>query len=441
VELDSTSLTYPAFALDASKITVTPDPNALTFGNFSSGPIVKVSAPTTGGIESVSYTSSADHHGGLTFTFAAPSDVGVGQHATLVDIKVCTDTGCANQVASYSLSVTYAVSETVAQTGSNGFTMTEALATPGVFVAAGSASEGELFLGFSAGPRAGAVAAFDPVSSAITMYSAPGIGGNVVLSGDGATLYTWPSCATMPCMITITQLSLAELAPTGFSLSLQGSVESVAVAPGAPQTLAVSFNRGGTVQIFDGTVGRQNTLDSGGLPQYLQLQWLGSDALYVFSYEPANAPPFYSSCTSLVDTAGVLAPEVCLQDYSGLPRPFNFANGLGYSASGTVANPTAWEIVATLALPTKGSITAVPLADATLNRLFVIERTATGTGCLLQSFTLTTLAPVASLDLPADASGCLESSLVRFGTDGLAFTAYGATVNTIVTITGASVSG
>lgn len=100
VTLDSTSVSYTALALGARSITVTPDPNAFTFVNLSSqSAVVKVGAPATGGIEEVSYTPSDATHGGLTFTFAAPSDVGVGQHVTMVEAQVCLDTGCANQVA------------------------------------------------------------------------------------------------------------------------------------------------------------------------------------------------------------------------------------------------------------------------------------------------------------------------------------------------------
>jgi hypothetical protein len=441
--LDSTSLTYSALALGAHTITVTPDPGAFTFSNFSSGPVVRVSAPATGGIQSVSYTPGAAGHGGLTFTFAAPSDVGAGEHQSVVQVQVCLDTNCMSQVAAFTVTVTYDVTASVSATGTSGYSMT-ALAVPLTHTLAGNPGQANLFLGIAANAatHAGGVAVLDPVSGLAT-YSAQPYGDNVVLAGDGSTIYAWPTtvCSNVPpCSTTITPLSSA-LAPGAFTLTVGGSVSSLAVAPAAPQTIAVAYYGGSYAQVFDGNVGRPQMLTSV-TGQYPIVQWLSSESLYVLNMFVSTGSVF-EPCSNAVAASGIAAPGQCATTEYMTPMGFNFAAGLGYGQSGAVVNPATWATVATLSLPTEGTIEASPLPDAALNRLFVIEQTSTGTGCLLQSFTLSTLQPIASLDLPADANGhCLDAGagLVRFGANGLAFNAAGASP-AIVTISGAFVGG
>jgi hypothetical protein len=249
------------------------------------------------------------------------------------------------------------------------------------------------------------------------------------------------------CQTTINQLTVA-LAPGTFSVTVNGIATSVSVMPGNPQTFAVAYYGGSTVQIFDGTVGRANTLSDIVSALWLSLDWISSDALFAVATSSLanNAPPDYTSCSYPVNPGGISSSTACWSG-GGAPIAFHFANGLGYGQSGAVVNPQTGATVATLALPIKGSIEAVPLPDATLDRLFVIETTTTGTGCVLQTFTLKTLEPLASLDLPVDASGhCLDegTGLVRYGSDGLAFNAVGAAAggnSFIVTISGMLVSG
>jgi hypothetical protein len=65
VTLDSSSIDYPALYVENYPITVTPHPTAFTFANFVSSPNVRLSAPTTGGVNSLSFTMADASHGVL----------------------------------------------------------------------------------------------------------------------------------------------------------------------------------------------------------------------------------------------------------------------------------------------------------------------------------------------------------------------------------------
>lgn len=441
--LDSTSQSYSTFVLNGNAVTATPDPGALTFSNFSATPVVKATVMSTGGIQSVTFTASDATHGGLTYTFEAPSSIGTGAHDSTVQVQVCVDAGCMSQVASFTLSVTYTVNDTITVSGANGYTL-KAVTVPHTTSLAGNDQQSTLFLGIAADAAVHplSVAALEPASGALS-YSVQAVGDHVALAGDGATLYAWPTSAVSMGVypaVSVSQLSLG-LAAGPLVLNVSGPVLSVAAAPGAPQTLAVTLENGNLAEIFDGTVARSGTLQSID-NQYLNLQWLSASSLYLLNQFVAVAPTDYQACTADSSAAG-LSMGACGADAGSaagtfLPFGFAFANGLGYGRTGTVVDPNTWSTVATLSLPAAGTIEAIPLPDATLNRLFLIEQTSGG--CLLQSYTLSTHAPLASLALPTDASGkCLDGGfgLVSFGASGLAIN----TGTAIMLITGVFVTG
>jgi hypothetical protein len=179
----------------------------------------------------------------------------------MVEVQICLEVGCTSQVALYTLTVTYVVNDTMTASGANGYAMT-AFPVPQTQTLAGNDQQSTLFLGIAADAASHAlnVATLDPTSGALS-YSVQALGDNVVLAGDGASLYAWPTTEFGDSMATITQVSLGTLTPGALALTLPG-VRGVAPAPGAPQTLGVIYVGFSTVQIFDGTTGGPNTLGS-----------------------------------------------------------------------------------------------------------------------------------------------------------------------------------
>jgi hypothetical protein len=416
VTLDSNTLSYQALAIDQAPVTATPAPTAFTFTNFTAPPFVKLSAPTTGGIDGLDFTMSDATHGGITFTFRKPSQLGAGTYTTPVTVTVCLDATCANQVATFALTVNYTIGNTVTVAGANGYTMT-AVAVPQALALVGNAQQNVVYTSISsvATSDASGIEALNLLTGT-TAFSAQPIGGSqtLALSDDGQYLYTPGNAAVQQVQTSNLTVSLS-IPATG--------VDSIAVAPGEPQTIAVA----GTevpLQIFDKAVARQNALQQGATYWYDNLQWATDTHLYA-TY--VNAPGPSSACNVPVDANGVSTVGTCEQRDAGY---YNYANGLGYGF-GNVVNTTNWNLVGTLTAP--GATIEVPaLPDATLGRVFAVTTAPNPYLCQLLSFDLATLAPIASLHLPSDSSGsCPPRNTmtpwpgipVRWGTNGLALLA------------------
>src|SRR5450631_431840 len=126
VSLNSTSLNISALTIDQGEVPGIPDPSQFTFANFTVAPYVQLSAPTTGGISSLNFVMSDATHGGIAFVMQQPSMHGAGTYTTTIEATVCLDSSCVNPVAAgkFSITLTYAVGNTVTMAGTNGYTMT-----------------------------------------------------------------------------------------------------------------------------------------------------------------------------------------------------------------------------------------------------------------------------------------------------------------------------
>lgn len=235
-----------------------------------------------------------------------------------------------------------------------------------------------------------------------------------MLSYDGQYIYT-PTSTGVEQVLTSTLTADLSIPVTA------GPVYSVAVEPGQSQTIAVGGL--GFLQIFDGTVPRPNSLPINGAvgAQVLGLQWDPSTSILYGTDNPGAGAP-YPECIFGVDASGITGVVSCIGSDE---NTFNFANGLGYAPGGNIVDPTkSWSVVATLSAP--NTTLSIVFPDATTGKAFAFA-TNPG-GCAIQSFNLTTDAPIASLNLPCGGG----ANLVRWGTDGLAL----STSNYVITISG-----
>ncbi len=369
VTLDSASLNIQALSIDQDEVPATPDPSQFTFTNFTTPPYVKLSAPTTGGISSLNFVMSDATHGGIAFVMQTPAALGAGTYTTTIKATVCLDSTCVNQIGGYAITLTYKVGNTVTVVGANGYTMTYFPAPAQAIVwKCGSGTPIYISVYTSAPSHPGTIEALNPLTGTTTFSTQP-LGGTDVLalSGDGQYLYTGKGEQVLTSTLT-----------AGLSISVVpgSAIESIAVAPGEPQTIAVggfSF-----VQIFDGAVARPNALIFNATSGVFDLQWGSTDSvLYGGYFNGAQFP----ECNFTVDASGVSGPGTCINaDLDG----FYFANGLGYGPGGLVVNATTWATVTTLSAPNM-TLGYFVFPDTSTGKAFAAATNTNNEQCTIQS--------------------------------------------------------
>lgn len=169
------------------------------------------------------------------------------------------------------------------------------------------------------------------------------------------------------------------------------------------------------IAIFDDAIQRADTVGANGTPTITTFQW-SANASQIFA---ANG---YSTGAD-AELLTVNPSGATLQ--TDVPGVFEFPGHIKligtsiYTDSGIVVSEPAFTRIGTFALACttlcSGAASMVP--DATGNRAFFLEQGQ------IQSFNLTTFAPVASLSLPGLVNN--GAKIVRWGTNGLATINFG----------------
>jgi sugar lactone lactonase YvrE len=204
-----------------------------------------------------------------------------------------------------------------------------------------------------------------------------------------------------------------------FAIGLEGffgvfSLSDLAVAPGNPGIVAVARQYRGVspsqagVVVFENGVQRPNAG-----PGHLN----GSDVL-TFSNSPSTlyGGGYSGLSTMTVDVSGVTVNNT---------RPFisgtgiTFHNGLIYGASGEVINPTTGAIVGTFSRFGDFFSNAM-VVDPANGRVFFLAQQ--GSSAVIRAYDINTFVPIGSVTIQgAQGFSFSVSSLVRWGTNGLAF--------------------
>ena len=194
-------------------------------------------------------------------------------------------------------------------------------------------------------------------------------------------------------------------------------------APGSPDTTAVTraqFDVSPSamgVVIYDDSVPRPTVLQNG-FYTYFGLEWgASSSVLYAFDQgQPEGFLVLNVSSSGATFSRG----------YDGILTPFSTSmhfdkgTGLLYADAGQVIQPSNGSIVSTF----NASGLAVP--DSTLNRVFILGQTAAQqktSNYTIESFDQTAFTPISSLTIENVVG--TPTALVRWGTNGLAFTTRG----------------
>jgi hypothetical protein len=264
------------------------------------------------------------------------------------------------------------------------------------------------------------ITSLDPTTGTIQGSQFAGSEPDVLaISDDDEFLYVGIDGASSVQRVTLPSLlpdvsyllgSVGFLGPT-FAWDLQ-------VAPGLPHTTAVSrgefqsspWEALGGAWIFDDATQRPTTAAG----TYDSLQW-GSDAtLYADNNESSSFDFYILNVTS----TGVLKTKDYPNDFSNFGVTIHYDSGtkLVYTDDGYVIDPSNGKQV--------GSFQAAGLMipDSTLNSAFFLGQTqlqAGSTNFTIESFDLTTLAPVAEIVVPNVQGYPLH--FIRWGANGLAF--------------------
>jgi hypothetical protein len=271
----------------------------------------------------------------------------------------------------------------------------------------------------SAGAGGNSITTIDPLTTEIV--SSVFIGSEpekLTLSDDGQNLYTALAGAFAIRRFDVTTQTAGLQFPVGFdNFSGLYTVSDLAVAPGNSNVVAVARNYAGTsppeagVAIFDNGVQRPVTG-----PGHTS----GSDYL-AFTADPTKlyGTGLYSGVQTLtINNSGV---TITASTPFGSGSRIKFADGRVYTGNGQVINPdNSGTLLGTFA--SVSSQAFVP--DSTVSRAYYLTQDQASGTYTLKAFDTNTFLSVGTLNIPGIVG--TPTSLVRWGTNGLAFRTTGS---------------
>jgi hypothetical protein len=191
-------------------------------------------------------------------------------------------------------------------------------------------------------------------------------------------------------------------------------VEDLAVSPDDPNAVAVSRRNVGFspkhegVAIYDSGVRRNTTTPGHTGSNVIEFSSSGS-TLYGYNNESTE----FGFRKMTVNASGVTTTTTTANIISGFGVDIKYDNGMVYASTGRVVNPESGTIAGTFS--GVSSLAFVP--DSTTQRVFFV--TGSGSNTTLQAFDQNTFIPAGSLSIPGVIGD--PGSLIRWGTNGLAF--------------------
>ncbi|HEU4837007.1 MAG TPA: Calx-beta domain-containing protein, partial [Pyrinomonadaceae bacterium] len=251
----------------------------------------------------------------------------------------------------------------------------------------------------SAGPNGNSITKITPgtgeVGPSVFVGSEPNA---MAISSDGQTIWTHLNGANAARRFDVLTGTAGLQFNTG---SLQPPAD-MEVVPGSPQALVLSRTGNGGLAVFDNGVQRPNTATMFGPIEF------GANASTLYGSSVGTLTKF------LVDANGVTQSTVT-NGFWDNTSAFEFSDGLVYSNRGVVADPESGELKGTFQLSSFSPAMAV---DGPNKRTFFAFRN--GVDVIIATFDSNTFTFIGAVTLPW--IGGDPMSLVRWGTNGLAFT-------------------
>ena len=278
----------------------------------------------------------------------------------------------------------------------------------------------------SAGGIGNSITSIDPVTggigSSVTVGSEPT---KLAISDNGQFLYVGLDGEDAVVRVSVPPAMPGLKFLLGISSCPPGlTVEDMEVVPSSPQVVAISRKRGGCspqhdgVAIYDNGVMRPNVTPSHTGSNVIEFS-ASASRLYGYNQETTE----FGFRRMTVNASGVTVLDVFdsfMGDLiSGHNTDIKFDGGFIYTTSGRVIDPEARTVAGAFSFPaTSGGILVKP--DATIGRVLFLTRDGVIPETYsIRAFDRITLQQLGSLEIPG-VSGT-PSSLIRWGTKGLAF--------------------
>ncbi|MFN2454726.1 MAG: Calx-beta domain-containing protein [Pyrinomonadaceae bacterium] len=268
-----------------------------------------------------------------------------------------------------------------------------------------------------AGSGGNSITTIDPATAAIGASVFIGSEPNkLALTSDFRYLYTGLDGASSISRFDLTNQTAGLQFPLGGdNFNGSPSAYDLATLPGNPEALAVSKSSG-AIAIYDNGVPRPTTTYYGGGGYNIESS-ASASTLFATSY---NGTQKLSVTSSGVSVASTLAPN----NYGDI----RYDNGLLYTTSGKVLDAESGIIKGTFSgISGSGAFSPLVVPDSTHGRVFFLTPGGTANTAVLRTFDLNTFLQVGSLTIPNVIGNA--TSLVRWGTNGLAFRTNGASTN------------
>ena len=442
------SFYFPQPGVDFQVTTSDTSPETANFDFYiknvpPAGLYVQITQPENGFVQRVSDTVEPDSSGqldvALILSLVSPASLGSGFFNSSVTVAICYDQACSNPVAGSPVSVP--IEYEVYLTQGKEYSLVSS-SVGGISDLAYEASRGSLYVtglaGYDNSIYSSAVTEVNPATGNSVTQLALGDGlSQIAVSDDGQYLYAASTTNSsiyrlvLPALTKDITIDLASASGgEGMEPNLAGGM---AVAPGAPHTLAVALahssgsDQSQGVAIFDDGTERVQTLAPlGSYTSADRITW-GANAGTLYASRESDQQPEDLEIDNLnVDPSGVtLVSSVNLTGTADTGGTLVYASGKLYESTGFVRDATSLSILDQLTLPAVlGSPTGILCLtpDVGNNRLFVLSSDIHTSHLILLSYTLPALTLQGAIDLGFDGFDvAIRTHLILWGSQGIAF--------------------
>jgi len=412
----------------------------VSFQNVSAFSLNVSPTATSNAIATVFFIPLDASHGQLNMYFKSPQQLGVGTFNDVVTVTSTCFSGCARPLVggTLTLNVQFTVSNTV--DGPNGYTVNVVSAQASDIVWSPVSNRIYFSAPSSAAIGPNSISVLNPTTATIESSSFAGSEPHALaLSHDGQYLYVGLDGANSIRRMVLSNLSLDLSIPLGSDPNVGGLIANeIEVAPYASHTIAVARRSSPSgaaaagVAVFDDAVQRTNVVGAPLTPPAIdRLQWASASTLYGMESNSS-----FSIFTMNVNANGLQLSST----HAGLGAPgnagrFHYDAGIIYTDYGQAYDPSADLVIGSYVAPHQG-FSEMTIPDSQHHKLFMVSTGFSGTE--LTAFDMDTFLPIRTIKFDTfSLVNYLHPKLIRWGTDGLAFTTYD---DKIVLINGAFVS-
>ncbi len=391
----------------------------------SSGLWLQVLQPHGGFITSLSFVPVTGPTASVALTLKSPATLGAGIYSSSFSINLCYDAQCQNLVPGGPVNepLAFIVSLTAGQEY-----IEQTVALPGASDLAWDSQNQQLYATTAGGSTVpNSLTQVNPLTGTVgPSLSFPVALAHIAVSDDGSYAYlSSPNQSTvyrveLPSLVSDLQISL------GAGDVGTNSVYQMQVAPGMPQTIAISTREGSEytsgVVIFDGAVQRPTVLGPiKPLGTSADIAWGETNStLYALRYAPAAPSDLFELDTVSVDANGLdLESTVPLSTLDPVQKIF-YANGRIYGLDGIARDAASGATIGQFTIPANYQVITM-LPDAANTRVFVLAHATESSHLFLFCFDSSSFALRSLADLGFDKSGGYPLTLILWGTDGIAF--------------------